>query len=71
MARIKLDKEDVEAIKTLCDLTSLYDREIAELFGVSRKHINAIRNKKRWNYDYGEESEEAAKRIFKRTIGIR
>lgn len=52
MAQIKLDKEDVLQIKWLCDNTILIDRQIAELFGVSRKHINSIRNKKRWNYEY-------------------
>jgi len=68
MPIIKLDKEDVEAIKTLCDLTTLYDREIAEMFGVSRGHITKIRNRKRWNYEYGQHTEDAARRAIERGI---
>lgn len=52
MGKIKLDREDVKNIKFLTETTELLDREIAVLFGVSRKHINSIRNKKRWNYDF-------------------
>jgi len=70
MPKIKLDKEDVEAIKTLCDLTPLYDREIAELFGVSRGHVSKIRNKKRWNYDYGKDSTRANIEAIARRIHI-
>lgn len=55
MPILKLDKEDVAQIKFLCKSTTLIDREIADLFGVSRKHINAIRNKQRWNYEYERE----------------
>lgn len=55
MGKLKLDKEDVAQIKFLCKSTTLIDREIADLFGVSRKHINAIRNKQRWNYEYERE----------------
>jgi hypothetical protein len=58
MARIKLDKDDVETIKYLANNTSLIDREIAQIFGVSRRHITAIRNKKRWNYEYGNETKQ-------------
>lgn len=54
MPILKLDKKDVAQIKFLCENTWLIDREIADLFGVSRKHINAIRNKQRWNYAYEE-----------------
>ena len=72
---MKLDKEDVKVIKELLSLNKLYDREIAEMFGVSRKHINAIKNEQRWNYNYGEETEtsnkEAIVREFeKRRAGI-
>lgn len=55
MAIIKLDKQDVSQIKWLCENTTLIDKEIALLFNVSRKHINSIRNKKRWNYEYDRE----------------
>lgn len=54
MGRIKLDKDDIELIKHLLQNTTLYDREIAEMFGVSRGHITKIKNKKRWNYEYGQ-----------------
>lgn len=66
MPRVKLDKEDVDAIKALCAFTTLYDREIAEMFGVCRKHINAIKNGKRWNYNYGEETEKSHKEAIER-----
>ena len=48
MGKVKLDKNDVILIKDLCANTNLFDREIADMFGVSRKHIGSIRNKKRW-----------------------
>lgn len=59
MPIVKLDKEDIKAIKELFEKTNLIDREIAKIFGVSRKHINAIRNKKRWNYEYGKETKDS------------
>jgi len=68
MGKIKLDKEDVEMIKHLCATTQLFDREIAEIFGVSRKHICAIRNKKRWNYDYGKEAETSQTKAIERYL---
>lgn len=52
MARIKLDKEDVKIIKALIYINKHTDTEIANFFKVSRKHINAIRNGKRWNYEW-------------------
>jgi hypothetical protein len=52
MGKIKLDKNDVQNIKWLFDNTFLIDREIAQIYGVSRKHINSIRNKKRWDYEF-------------------
>lgn len=68
MGLIKLDKKDVELIRDLCDNTILFDREIAQMFGVSRKHINAIRNKKRWNYEYGANTDDANRREIERRI---
>jgi len=68
MGRIKLDKQDVETIKDLLDNTTLYDREIAEMFGVSRGHITKIKNKKRWNYEYGEDTNNAIRRTLERRI---
>lgn len=70
MGQLKLDVEDVELIKHLCSNTSLKDKAIAEMFGVSRKHINTIRNKKRWNYDYGQSTREAIVRAIERGIDI-
>lgn len=52
MAIIKLDKEDVKIIKMLIIINKHTDTEIATLFKVSRKHINSIRNGKRWNYEW-------------------
>ena len=52
MAELKLDKNDVRIIKQLIEGELLTDTEIANQFGVSRKHINSIRNNKRWNYPW-------------------
>jgi len=52
MARIKLDRNDVAVIKMLIYINKHTDTEIATLFKVSRKHINSIRNGKRWNYEW-------------------
>jgi hypothetical protein len=52
MGKIKLDKREVETIKYLIYKNVLTDKQIAVMFGVSRKHINSIRNKKRWNYEW-------------------
>jgi spore coat polysaccharide biosynthesis predicted glycosyltransferase SpsG len=68
MGLIKLDKKDVELIRDLCDNTILFDKEIAQMFGVSRKHINAIRNKKRWNYEYGADTDDANRRAIERAV---
>lgn len=58
MGQIKLDREEVETIKWLCIHTDLKDGEIAKMFGVSRKHINSIRNKQRWKNDYRERTQQ-------------
>lgn len=47
----KLTETDVEVIKYLFERTDLRDGEIAEMFDVSRVHINRIRHGKRWNED--------------------
>jgi hypothetical protein len=66
---IKLDKNDVKLIKDLCENTTLFDREIAQMFGVSRGHITKIKNKKRWNYEYGADTDTANRtEIERRTI---
>jgi len=52
MAQIKLSVKKVRQIRILCAGTSLTDTEIGKLYGVSRKHINSIRHRKRWNYEY-------------------
>lgn len=45
----KLDYQDVELIREIFNSTNLSDKEIAEIFNVSRPHINHIRNNKRWS----------------------
>ena len=67
---IKLDKNDVKTIKDLLENSTLYDREIAEMFGVSRGHITKIKNKKRWNYDYGEHTDNAARTERERRVAL-
>lgn len=67
---IKLDKHDVKTIKDLLENSTLYDREIAEMFGVSRGHITKIKNKKRWNYEYGEHTDNAARSELERRITL-
>jgi hypothetical protein len=52
MAQIKLSVKKVRQIRILCAGTNLTDTQIAKLYGVSRKHINSIRHRKRWNYEY-------------------
>lgn len=52
MAEIKLSKDNIIEIRILCVGTDLSDTEIGKLYNVSRKHINAIRHRKRWNYEY-------------------
>ena len=68
MGKVKLDVNDVILIKDLCENTTLFDREIAEMFGVSRKHINSIRNGKRWNYEYGKDTDNANRRAIERAV---
>lgn len=67
---IKLDKHDVKTIKDLLENTTLYDREIAEMFGVSRGHITKIKNKKRWNYEYGEHTDNANRTELERRVAL-
>lgn len=68
MGQIKLDREEVETIKWLCVNTDLKDKEIAKMFGVSRKHINSIRNNQRWKNDYRERTEQFIRdEIIRRT----
>ena len=45
----KLNEEKVMEIKNLFKTTTLRDGKIAEMYGVSREHINKIRLGKRWN----------------------
>jgi DNA-directed RNA polymerase sigma subunit (sigma70/sigma32) len=52
MAEIKLSTQDIIDIRILCVGTNLTDTEIGNIFNVSRKHINAIRHRKRWDYEY-------------------
>lgn len=52
MGQIKLTKKKVRQIRALCATTSLTDTQIGVMYNVSRKHINAIRHRKRWNYEY-------------------
>jgi hypothetical protein len=45
----KLNSEDIEQIRNLFSNTNMSDIEISKKFGVSRVHINRIRNGIRWN----------------------
>jgi len=45
----KLTREMVAEIKNLFKTTTLNDAEIADVYNVSRIHINKIRNGQRWN----------------------
>jgi len=67
---IKLDKNDVEAIKDLIENTTLFHREIAQMFGVTRGHITKIKNKKRWNYEYGADTTNANRTELERRVII-
>ncbi len=51
MPKIKLTLKKVRQIRLLCMTTHMTDTQIGDMYGVSRKHINAIRHRKRWNYD--------------------
>jgi DNA invertase Pin-like site-specific DNA recombinase len=53
---VKLDKNEVKAIRELLEQNSHTHKEIADMFGVSRGHITKIKNKRRWNTNYGKES---------------
>ena len=44
----KLTEQQVQEIKRLFATTMLCDQDIAEMYGVSRPHINAIRNGKHY-----------------------
>lgn len=68
MAQIKLDKQDVEQIRLLFEQTPLKDSDIAKIFNVSRKHINQIRNKKRWNYELNTKPDTSG--IFIDRVGL-
>ena len=51
MARIKLTIKKVRQIRILCLITHMTDSQIAAMYNVSRKHINSIRHRKRWDYE--------------------
>jgi predicted XRE-type DNA-binding protein len=70
MGKVKLDVNDVELIKYLIDNSTLYHREIADMFGVSRGHITKIKNKRRWNYEYGKDTREANIREIERRVAL-
>jgi len=70
MGKVKLDVNDVEMIKYLIHNSTLYHREIADMFGVSRGHITKIKNNKRWNYEYGRETRDANIREIERRVGL-
>lgn len=53
---VKLDKNDIKAIRELLELKIYTHLEIANMFGVTRGHITKIKNKKRWSIIYGEET---------------
>lgn len=47
----KLTHERVEVIRELFKFRDIKDADIANLFGVSREHINSIRHNNRWADD--------------------
>lgn len=53
---VKLDKNDIKAIRRILEQKIYTHQEIANMFGVTRGHITKIKNKKRWNTIYGEET---------------
>jgi len=54
---VKLDKNEVKAIRELLEKNTYTHNEIANMFGVSRGHITKIKNKKRWSIIYGKENQ--------------
>jgi hypothetical protein len=52
MAKIKLDRHSIIEIQNLIKEDILSDRQIAEKFNVNTRHINYIRNGKRWSDCY-------------------
>lgn len=52
MAKIKLDRHSIIEIQDLIREDILSDRQIAEKFNVNTRHINYIRNGKRWSDCY-------------------
>jgi len=52
MAKIKLDRHSILEIQDLIKEDILSDRQIAEKFNVNTRHINYIRNGKRWSDCY-------------------
>jgi hypothetical protein len=52
MAKIKLDRHSIIEIQDLISENLLSDRQIAEKFNVNTRHINYIRNGKRWSDCY-------------------
>ena len=52
MAKIKLDRHSIIEIQNLISEDILSDRQIAEKFNVNTRHINYIRNGKRWSDCY-------------------
>jgi hypothetical protein len=52
MAKIKLDRHSIIEIQDLIKEDILSDRQIAEKFNVNTRHINYIRNGKRWSDCY-------------------
>lgn len=69
-----LSEEDVRHIIVLCSKSSLYEREIAEQFGVSRSCISQISQGKNWkhiNRNVLPTIEEALSYMENRTVDVR
>ena len=47
----KLNEEQVEQIKSFISTTNISDSRLAEMYDVSRVHINHIRHGRRWNIE--------------------
>jgi DNA invertase Pin-like site-specific DNA recombinase len=54
---VKLDKNEVKAIREILEQKIYTHQEIANMFGVTRGHITKIKNKKRWSTIYGQEKQ--------------
>ena len=70
MAKIKLDRHSIIEIQDLIREDILSDRQIAEKFNVNTRHINYIRNGKRWSDCYLCEEERNKQTKFRINVQL-